>query len=330
VLDENALVADAPPLPDEVADVLQKSNAIPDHVLDRVYRLEHRVPVGPGRKIAVTETFTLRSWLRWPHRAMMMVPSQGSNRSAYNVPIEGYDGGAIMAREGFFAFTVDPPGTGDSYYPDHGLTVTYEYETEVLSHVAQYIRLTRAVPRIDAFGEEIGGGVASHLCADQTRFRSCVMVSMLYKTGSEFFNQIAPFFEAFLLSSPDGYFISFPESYFNVLLGASPDVSEWYLSTQLGRYAAGTFKQDFDRMFSGGPSYNPTHAAVPGLIIRGEFDPNNYIEDIQELASDYGSVGGGGPAEIAVIPGGTHIVRLDAAPIGPQVWDLTKEFVSRP
>ncbi len=119
--------------------------------------------------------------------------------------------------------------------------------------------------------------------------------------------------------------------YFNVLAGASPDLATWFLSTQIGRYASGTYQQDFDRLFNGGAYYDPTNAAVPGLLIRGELDPNNDLSDVQALASAYGSKHHGhdapGPATIAVIPSGDHIVRLDAAPRGPQVWDLVKTFV---
>lgn len=329
---EQALTQGAPSLPSDVQTALAQTGTLTETDLDRIYRVEHRVPLPGGRRIAMTETFTLRSWLRWPHRAMLMIPAQGSNRSVYNVPVAGYDGGAIMAKQGFFAFTADPEGTGESTYPENGSTVTYESEAASLLLATQYIRLVRLVPRVDALGEELGGGVAMHLCANKTVVRSCVAASMIYKTGSEFFNAAfnSPFFREFILGSPDGYFYTFPEAYFNVLAGASPDVRDWYLSTQIGRYANGLYKQDYERLYNGGNSYNPTFAAVPGLIIRGELDPNNSIEDVQALANAYGSAVGAAPAEIKVIAGGSHIVRLDAPPRGPQFWDLVKEFVERP
>lgn len=324
-----AAISEGPSLPSAVGECMAHPERFSSIDLDRIYRLEHRIPVGLNQRIAVTETFTLRSWLRWPRRGMVMIPAQGSNRSVYNIPVEGFDGGAIMACDGFFAFTVDPPGTGDSYQPENGLTVTYESEAAVLATVTNRLRAMRLIPRMDAWGEELGGGVATHLCADRRAFRSCTVSSMLYKTGSDFFYQVAPFFEAFLLSSPDGYFQSFSDSYFNVLMGSPPEVRDWYLATQIGRYASGLYRQDFDRVLRGGPSYDPRNAAVPGLIIRGEFETNNPLSDTQQLAADYGSLGGG-RATFTIVPNGTHILRLDAAPVGPSVWDLIKAFVDGP
>ena len=224
---------------------------------------------------------------------------------------------------------MDPPGTGDSYKPADGLTVTYESEAAVLTQVADQLRLLRLVPRIDAFGEELGGGAAMVMCGDKTRFRSCVALSMLYKTGSDFFYQIAPFFEALILSQADGYFVSTPESYFNVVAGSPPAVRDWYTTTQVGSYAAGLYKQDFDRVLRAGNSYDPRHAAVPALIIRGQNETNNPLSDSQQLVTDYGALGGG-HAELTVVPNGSHILRLDSVPVNTAVWNLTKAFVERP
>jgi pimeloyl-ACP methyl ester carboxylesterase len=335
-LPEQAFLDTALPTPPPEAEAVLTQNFVSTAELDKIRHMEHRVHVGNGRIIAMTETYTLRSWLRFPHRAILMIPAQGSNRSTYNAPFDGFDGGAIMAADGFFASSADPQGTGDSSQPASGSSVTYQSETADFLRAIDYIRLVRLVGRVDAFGEEIGGGVAMQLAADPSRVRSCVAASMIYKTGSDFFNFVfnSPEFQAALFSAPDKYFETSAPIYFNVLLGATPELTAWFLSTQVGRYASGTYQQDFDRLFSGGTYYDPTNAAVPGLLIRGEADPNNAIEDVQALANAYGShhpgANGPGPAAIAVIPGGNHIVRLDAAPRGPQVWDLVKGFVDGP
>lgn len=299
-----------------------------DPILDRVIRLDYKLPLSNGRRIAVTETFTPRALLRFPHRAMLMIPSQGSNRSTYNAPFPGYDGGEELARAGFFAFTVDPEGSGDSTYPSDGFTVTYESEAATLHQVARYLQLARGVPRLDIFGEEVGGGVAMHLCADPTLARSCTMASMIYKQGSEFFTATVggPEFQGFVFGAPSGYFTTFPELYFNVLAGASPELAAWFLSTQGGRYSAGTYVQDFERLLGDGTSYDPRHAAVPGLVLMGENDPNPAAADADQLAADYGSLGGG-TATVEVVPGGTHIFRLDAAPQGAPFWSRVLAFV---
>jgi len=333
---QQAYFNDALPTPPAEAQKLLAQNWVSNAELDKIRHQEHKVHIGNGRVIAMTETYTLRSWLRFPHRAIFMIPSQGSNRSTFNAPFDGFDGGAIMAADGFFAFSADPQGTGDSSQPANGNSVTYQSETADFTRAIDYIRLIRLVPRVDAFGEEIGGGVAMQLAADPTRVRSCIAASMIYKTGSDFFNFVfnSPEFQGALFGAPDKYFETSAPIYFNVLLGATPELSAWFLQTQIGRYASGTYQQDFDRLFSGGAYYDPTNAAVPGLLIRGEADPNNAIEDVQALANAYGShhpgPNGPGPASIAVISGGDHIVRLDAAPRGPQVWDLVKNFVDGP
>lgn len=301
----------------------------PDDLLDRVFRVEHRIAVGPGRRVAVTETFTLRALHRWPHRGIVMIPSQGANRSNFNAPFAGYDGGELMARAGFFAFAVDPEGSGDSTYPADGFSVTYESEAASLHAVAARLATMRHIERLDVLGEEVGGGVAAHLCADAALFRSCTLASMIYRDGSDFFDAIVggPGFQQFIASSPGGYFTTFSELYFNVLAGATPELAAWFLATQNGVYAAGPYVQDFERLFAGGGSYDPTRAAVPGLVIMGELDPNPAPGDTAALAAAYGATTGAGPAEVAIIPGGTHIARLDAPPGGSQFWSLVLAFV---
>lgn len=300
--------------------------------LDRVIRIDREVAVGRGRRVAITETFTPRAWLRHPRRAVLMIPAQGSTRSVYNAPFAGYDGGEILARAGFLAVTVDPEGTGGSTAPRDGFSVTYESEAASLRAVAQRIRAERGVPRIDMLGEELGGGVAAQLCADAALARSCTMTSMIYHRGSDFFNAGVggPQFQALIFGAPEGYFTSFPELYFNVLAGASPEMASWFLGTQLGRYAAGLYAQDFERLFANGASYDPRRAAVPGLLVMGEFDPNPAPGDTAELAAAYGSLGHAGPARVAVIAGGTHIVRLDAPPRGARFWELVLGFLDEP
>lgn len=305
------------------------AHAGPAAGLDHVIRIDHEIVVGAGRRVAVTETFTPRSLLRWPRRGIVMIPSQGANRTNFNAPFAGYDGGEIMARAGFFAFAVDPEGSGDSTYPADGFSVTYESESASLHEVAARLATMRQIERLDVLGEEVGGGVAAHLCADATLFRSCTLAWMIYRDGSDFFDAIVggPGFQQFIASSPGGYFTTFSELYFNVLAGASPELAAWFLATQNGTYAAGPYAQDFERLFAGGGSYDPTRAAVPGLVIMGELDPNPAAGDTAALAAAYGAATGAGPATIAVIPGGTHIARLDAAPRGPQFWPLVLDFV---
>jgi len=328
---ESELLAAAPPMPAAATAAISGGGQVSQALLDRIFTLDHFVPVGQGRKIHLTETFSVRSLLRWPHRAMVMIPSSGSNNEFFNPPFEGYNGREIMARRGFFSFSADTEGMGESTFPADGFAVTYDRETEVFRTVLNYVRLVRLVPRVDVLGESLGGGIALQLCASATLTRSCTASSMIYRTGTDFFNAVfgSPEFRAFLLSSPNGYLTTNADTYFNIVAGATPEIADWVRTTQPGPYAVGQFIEDFNL-----PSYDPTHAAVPGLIIRGEFDQNVPLSDSIELANAYGSATGTPPAQVAIspaelvpIPNGTHIVRLDSPPRGTAYWNIVSNFV---
>src|SRR4051812_36233971 len=92
------LTASAPSLPTEVQNALQHPNSISSQLLDRLFTLEHYVPVGTGRRVHVTETFTIRSWLRTPHRAMLMLPGPLVKGDFYQIPFDGYQGRDRMAK----------------------------------------------------------------------------------------------------------------------------------------------------------------------------------------------------------------------------------------
>jgi pimeloyl-ACP methyl ester carboxylesterase len=75
------------------------------------------------------------------------------------------------------------------------------------------------------------------------------------------------------------------------------------------------------------PSYDPTHARVPGLIIRGEFDQNAPASDTAVLAAEYGSAGGAAPAQIVTVPGALMLPRIEAAPHNEQLWAAFLAFL---
>jgi pimeloyl-ACP methyl ester carboxylesterase len=315
--------ASAPKVPHDLMEALS-AHPVPESLLDQMVTLDHFVPVGRGRKIHLRETFTLRSVLRSPRRAILMIPGAPVNGEFFNIPVEGYNGRDIMAKAGFFSFTADQEGSGQSTFPQSGLSPTYEVQTESFRRVVEYIHLVRRVPKVDVLGESTGGGVAAQVCAFGQIVRSCTLASMIYRTGTEFFNNTfgSPAFQAFILSQPNGYLITTPEIYFNITAASPPDVTSWIIANQPGPYALGLVVQDFHL-----PSYDPTRAAVPGLIIRGQFDQNVPLSDTIELSNDYGSAAGAGPAAVVEIAGGTHAVRVDIPPRGPQYWNVVKNFV---
>lgn len=314
------LLASAPPLPLAVERALRSSKGVPAQLLDHVFTIEHFVRVKHGRKIHVTESFTLRSFLRWPHRAMLMLPGPLVKGDFFNIEVDGYRGRDRMAQRGFFAISVDLEGSGESSYPDDGRNISSEDHLLGMRRVVQYFRALRLVPRVDILGESRGGGIAADLCADAVRVRSCTLASMLYKTPSDFAN--ATFrslqFLAMLDSLPDGYLTTAPETYAPII-GRSPEpVRDWVEATQPGRYATSVLYDAFDL-----PFFDPTAARVPGLIIQGELDPNQPLSDAYELSNDWDAT----PAEVVVVPGAGHIPRVEPRAQSEIYWDAVERFV---
>ena len=172
---------------------------------DTVYTLSHQIPVGDGRRLFVTEHFTLGSWLTWPHRSVLFLSGSAFKGNHHSIPVEGYNGTAMAARRGFFAFTVDYLGVGESTRPVDGLEATFEANQDALEVLLRYIRFFRAVPKIDLVGAGYGGSLATQMAADATRVRSCVLSAMLYDRliGGPLTD---PAFVAALENAPDGYF----------------------------------------------------------------------------------------------------------------------------
>ncbi|MCP4205148.1 MAG: hypothetical protein GY769_24830, partial [bacterium] len=213
----------------------QPGKSLPD-ILDTVHTLEHWVPIGDGQTLYVTEHFTLRSWFRFPRRAALMLTGPEFKGTFWSVPFEGYNGTEMVARRGFFAFTPDYVGTGNSYKPADGSNIDFRTQIEPMKILLRYIRFFRWVPRIDLLGEGYGGEVSTQLAADRRRVRSCVLSTMLYK---DLLAQslVSPEWAAFLASFPDGYFVP---PFYDITFGlAAPEIQSWLFATQPDDYPTG-------------------------------------------------------------------------------------------
>ena len=294
--------------------------------LDHVFTLDHEVAIGTGRRIYVRESFTLASLLRFPRRSILMAGATPVTGDFYDPPFDGYRASERLARRGFFVFVADQEGSGRSSFPDDGFAVTYASQTDAMRRVVDWIRNRRQVAGVDLVNESIAGVFAMPLCGEPQRVRSCTVASMLYRTGTEFFNAVfnSPEFRAFILGSPNGYLTTVPDTYFNIVAAASPDMATWVRDTMPGPYAAGMLVEDLNTNFG---MLDPTGARVPGLVIRGEHDQNVPPSDTEELAAAYGSLHGAGPARLVAIPGGGHAARIEPQPRGQQYWDAVVDFV---
>lgn len=314
---DEALAAAEPALPAQVESALLEDE-LPDRLADRLFTIEHRVPVGPDRWIHLRETFRLRAWFRRDRRAVLMLPGPLVTGEFFEIPVDGYRGRSIVAREGAFAFTADFEGTGDSSRPADGRDATHASQVEAMRRVVRYIRWIRRVRRVDVLGESWGGGVAAEVCADRRRVRSCVLGSMLYRTPSDFANETfrSPGFRALVESMPDGYFPTTPETLAGLTAAMEPEVAAWTAEAMPGRYAVVPLLDVFDLPFFDVPS-----GRVPALLVQGEHDPNQSLDDARDLVADWGP-----SMRLVVIEGGGHIPRTEPAPIHDHYWAAVLGF----
>ncbi len=298
-------------LPDPFA-ALAESSSLPQEALDTVLTLAHDVPIEDGVTLRVHESFTVRSWLRRPKRAVLFLTTTAVTANLWRIPVEGYDGPAMAARKGFFAFTVDYVGVGDNYRPGlDALDSTFERNLEALKKVVRYIRHFRAVPKVDLVGESWGGAHATQLAADSERIRSCVMSSMAYKATNPMF--LSPQFAAMLESLPDNYLPSDPRMIVQMTAGAPDTVKDYIRQTQTGMRLTTQLWQ-FQK---GLPHFDPSVARVPGLVISGPPE----AADHQALAADYGD------AEFFEIGGAAHAPRLESPETVTAFWKKVFGFL---
>jgi pimeloyl-ACP methyl ester carboxylesterase len=288
---------------------------------DAPQTLDHFVQVAPGRVIHVIETFTLRSREQCPHRAIVMLPGPVTNGVYFNIDAPGYDGGAILAQQGYFSFAVDFEGSGQSSFPAQGRDATFARDLEDSRAVVEYVRDARKTRRVDVLGESWGGGIAAELCADPHTTRSCVMSSMLYRNvtaaGEAAFR--SPAFHAFLESLTDGY-IPLPAPFFGQFVTNSPPaVQAFTFAEEPGNYSVAPLYAAFDL-----PFFDPTTARVPGIVIQGDSDPNVPASDTQQLGADYGEHG----APVVFIHAG-HVPRLEVPPANEIYWSTVVDFLIR-
>lgn len=285
--------------------------------LDEVRQLSHRVPVGNGFELAVTETFTLRSWLRLPHRSVVFLCGSVFRGNHFQIPVEGYDGSALVAERSGFAFTVDYIGVGDSTLPVQGRDANFALQKEAIRALVRYIRFFRAVPKVDLVGEGFGGAIATDLAADGSRIRSVSMSAMIYREvgGGPLTD---PGFIDLLNSIPNGYFFLPGESSQIFMPGAPQAALDYVAATQGGFYPIDNFLVATNR-----PFFNPAAAQAPGLVLYGVFDFIGVSSDIANLAAEYGPSG----ATLVVNPGAGHAPRTESPAVAAWYWNTIFDFI---
>lgn len=307
---------ESPQLWQELSDPAKSHQA----ALDRVHSFSYRIPYAPGKHLFVTESFSLRSVLRWPGRAVIFLPGPAFRGNFWSIPVEGYNITEAAARRGFFAFTIDYVGVGGTYQPPDGSTATFLANVAPVRKLIDFVRHFRLIRRVDVVGEGFGSAIAAELAAESQRVRSVVLSTVAYRDiNPAFLAFFSPEFEAFLRSQPDGYWE--PNNYGQTLAASPEQVRAWVLETQPGLYPTGQALQFWD---VGMPYFDPARAEVPALIIQGERDPFPAPGDSQNLVDSWAA-----GAEFVLIPGGGHVPRIEAEAIAVQYVDALFRFLDR-
>ena len=278
-----------------------------------------RVPIGPGQNLFVTEFFTRASRLREPARAAVFLTGPEFRGNFWSIPVEGYNGPEMAARRGFFAYTLDYVGAGESYLPEDGSQINYLTQVDPVRTLVDFVRRSRQVDTVDLIGEGYGAEIASELADEPERARSVTLTVITYRTYDPgILGFLSPEFEAFLRSFEDGYY---EPNFLDLTLAFSPvqELRDYVFATQLGTYPTGPALQFWDFP---APIIDAPAALVPGLVIIGGLDPFPAPGDSAELAAEWG-----GGAGLVVIPGAHHVPRIEAPAIADQYFEALFDFI---
>lgn len=292
----------------------------PQQALDAVHGFSYRFPVAPGQTLYVTEHFTVASLFRNPARAVVFLTGPAFRGNFWSIPVEGYDAPAMAARRGFVAITLDYVGFGESYRPPDGSQVTYLAQVGPVRELLDFVRQARGIDAVDVVGEgAYGTAVAAAFADDPERVRSVTLSGVTYRNYNPavlpFFS---PAFEAFLRSRPNGYWE--PNTH-GQTLAFTPvqEVRDYVLATQPGVYPTGPGLQFWDFPL---PIVDAAGAAVPALVLRGQFDPFPAPGDSEELVADWGA-----GATLVVVEGGHHVPRIEAPEIASAYFEALFDFL---
>ncbi len=289
--------------------------------LDRVFKINRYLRYAPGKRLFVTEYFTIRTLLRRPARAAIFLTGPEFRGNFLDIPVEGYSGPAMVAQRGFYAYTLDYVGVGNSHLPDDGSQVDYLTNAAAVSKLLDRVRRSRRVAQVDLVGEHYGGEVAAALAREYPdKVRSVVMSTMNYEAINPDLVALfyTPEFEAFLRSHLDGYWEpDFLEG--TLFFTPNEEIRAYVIETQRGTYPTGPFLQYWDL---GLPVIDAPAQQVPLLLLAGEFDAFLAPGDMENLAADWGD-----DATLVVIPGGHKAPRIETEAVADVFFREVLDFL---
>ncbi len=293
---------------------------------DQEFEFEHQVDVGNGVRLHVIERFSGRAAVRFPRRAMLMIPPTLATNEVYSADVEGdetYSSLHQLASRGFFGFAMSYEGYGESTRPADGTTVTAERSLQQAGKVVEWIRTNRGVPRVDLFGMSVGAGIASALGGVESpiprqHINRVVITTQVYASFTEELQAMfTPEFQAFLQSLPNGYLDTTPDFYFPVVSELEPEALAWFFETIPGSYAIGPTLEAFDL-----PVFQAGEGRAPMLQFYGLRDPVAPLQDAQQFQAEYG-----GPHQLVVYEQAGHSPALE--PVRHDLWDEAERFLNK-
>jgi len=296
--------------------------AAPAAADDAVLTREHTIPLPGGGWVAATETYTEAALAAQPRRAALLFNGSAFNRHHWSIPVEHYDGTAILARAGWIAFTVDYLGVGDSYVPADGRDASFAAQIEAMSTALDHVRAETGVQRVDLMGPGYGGAIAVVLAADPSRVRSTVTSAMLYDSPPIAGPLTDPAFIELLENDADGYFFLPGEASLFFMIGAPQAALDYVAATQGGFYPVDNFLAAAYDL----PFFDASAARAPGLVIFGPLDLVVGPNGVDGLLADYGPRG----AVLATRPDADHAPRVENPEIAAWYWEQSLAFLNQP
>jgi pimeloyl-ACP methyl ester carboxylesterase len=289
------------------------------------FRFEHAINVGDGVTIHVIERFSGRALLRFPHRALLMLPATLATNTYFDAEVgndPSYNALRQVASRGFFGFAMSYEGFGESTLPNDGLSVTAQRILQHAGTVLEWIRTHRGVPKVDVFGTSIGAGIAIALGGTESpinhrHVKRVVIATNVYKHFSPETQAVfTPEFQAFLLGLPGGYITTTAATYASIFSGLDDAALTWANANIPGVYPVGPLLEGFDL-----PFFEAAPGRAPLLQFWGSASPTTPREDVEQLQREYG-----GPHHLVVYDGAAHNPILE--PVRHQFWEQVEAFLN--
>ncbi len=258
--------------------------------------------------LRVTERFSPRAALRFPRRALVMLPGTLVTGDMYDLD-PGSDPSARLnaldevARAGYFAYAVTYEGYPGSSIPDDGATVTTQRSMAQVGEIIERIRAARGIGRVDLFGTSFGASLAVGLAGEDSPIPThhvgrVVVQAMVHTSVSDLFAQtfFSPEVLALFQSAPGGYLQTDPSVYGLILAGADSQAVDAGLATFPDVYATGPTLEGFEL-----PVVDASAGVRPLLQLWGDADPITPLADVEAFGADYG-----GSHELRILPGAGH------------------------